>query len=225
MSGTNTNKLLEFMKMGNITIPKYIFLNYKKINLTSEEFILIIYLINNNGLLAFNPKIISQELDITLKKVLELINSLTEKQIISIELVKNKMGVMEEFISCELFYNKISMLMMDEANSNENVDSNLFQTFEDEFGRTLSPMEYEIINGWIKEKFSNEIIIEALKEATFNGVSSLRYIDKILYEWKKKGYKTVNDVRKNNIRRNKKEEKIEIFDYDWLNGDEKWLVK
>ncbi len=221
MSGTNTIKLLEFMKMGNITIPKYIFLNYKKLNLNSEEFILVIYLINNNGLLPFNPKVISKELDITLKKVLELINSLTEKQIISIDLVKNNMGVMEEFISCELFYNKISMLMMDEVNSNENIDSNLFQTFEDEFGRTLSPMEYEIINGWIKEKFSNEIIIEALKEATFNGVSSLRYIDKILYEWKKKGYKTVSDVRKNNIRRNKQEEKIEIFDYDWLNGDEK----
>ena len=221
MSGTNTSKLLEFMKMGNISIPKYIFFNYKKLNLTSEEFIFIIYLINNNGISIFNPKLIADELDISLKSVLELINSLTEKQIITIELIKNKRGVMEEFISCDLFYNKISMLMMDQINNNEQVDSNLFQTFEDEFGRTLSPMEYEIINGWIKEKFSNEIIIEALKEATFNGVSSLRYIDKILYEWKKKGYKSVNDVRKNNIRRNKKEEKIEIFDYDWLNGDDK----
>lgn len=221
MSGTNTNKLLEFMKMGNITIPKYIFLNYKKLKINDEEFILIIYLINNSGLLAFNPNVIAKDLDISIKKVLELINSLTEKQIISIELFKNKMGVTEEFISCDLFYNKISMLMMDEVNNSDNIDSNLFQIFEDEFGRTLSPMEYEIINGWTKEKFSNELIIEALKEATFNGVSSLRYIDKILYEWKKKGYKNINDVRKNNIRKKNKDEKIEIFDYDWLNGDEK----
>lgn len=220
MSGTNTNKLLEFMKMGTISIPKYIFLNYKKINLTDEEFILIIYLINNR-VSIFDPNEMADELAISTKRVLELINTLTEKQIISIELVKNKRGVMEEFISCDLFYNKLSMLMMDEINNDDNVDTNLFQTFEDEFGRTLSPMEYEIINGWVKEKFSNEIIVEALKEATFNGVSSLRYIDKILYEWKKKGYKTVNDVRKNNIRRIKKEEKIEIFDYDWLNGDDK----
>lgn len=221
MSGTNTNKLLEFMKMGNITIPKYIFLNYKKLKINDEEFILIIYLINNSGLLAFNPNVIAKDLDISIKKVLELINSLTEKQIISIELFKNKMGVTEEFISCDLFYNKISMLMMDEVNNSDNIDSNLFQIFEDEFGRTLSPMEYEIINGWTKEKFSNELIVEALKEATFNGVSSLRYIDKILYEWKKKGYKNINDVRKNNIRKKTKDEKIEIFDYDWLNGDEK----
>ena len=220
MSGTNTNKLLEFMKMGTISIPKYIFLNYKKLNLTDEEFILIIYLINN-GVSIFDPNEMADELVISTKRVLELINTLTEKQIISIELIKNKRGVMEEFISCDLFYNKLSMLMMDEINNDDSVDTNLFQTFEDEFGRTLSPMEYEIINGWVKEKFSNEIIIEALKEATFNGVSSLRYIDKILYEWKKKGYKNVNDVRKNNIRRNKKEEKIEIFDYDWLNGDDK----
>ena len=220
MGGTNTNKLLEFLKSGTITIPKYIFFNYQKLNMNSEEFILMIYFLNNNTLI-FNPKVISEELNISLKKVLELVNSLVEKQLLSIDLVKNRVGIMEEFISCDLFYNKLSMLIMDEINTKEEINTNLFQIFENEFGRTLSPMEYEIINGWINEKFNDEIIIEALKEATFNGVSSLRYIDKILYEWKKKGYKTASDVKKNNIRRKNREEKIEIFDYDWLNGEDK----
>ena len=222
MNSTHTKKLIDFMKEGIISIPKYIFKNYKKLGMSDEEFILIIYLINNNGLIIFNPKTIAGELNINSKKVLELINSLSEKQLLSIDLVKNKLGVMEEYISCDLLYNKLSMIVMDDVNNDiQNINSNLFETFENEFGRTLSPMEYEIINGWIKEKFSEEIITEALKEATFNGVSSLRYIDKILYEWKKKGYKTVTDVRKNNIKRKNKEEKIEIFDYDWLNGDDR----
>ena len=218
MNNTHTEKLIEFMKEGFVSIPKYLFKNYKKLGMSDEEFILIIYLVNNNGVITFNPKTISQELNISGKKVLELINSLNEKQILSIDLIKNKTGVMEEYINCGLLYNKLSMLIMEENNTKE-VNTNLFEIFEQEFGRTLSPMEYEIINGWIKENFSEEIIIEALKEATFNGVSSLRYIDKILYEWKKKGYKTVMDVRKNNIKRKAKEEKVEIFDYDWLNGD------
>ena len=217
----NTNKLIDFIKMGSITIPKYVFLNYKKLGINEEEFIMIIYLLNNNGIMIFNPKVISNELNIPGKKVLELINGLTEKQLLSIDLIKNKLGVMEEYISCDLFYTKLSAIILDDmTNSEDKADSNLFQTFENEFGRTLSPMEYEIISGWVKEKFSNEIIIEALKEATFNGVSNLRYIDRILYEWKKKGYKTVSDVRKNNIRKHRKDEKIEIVDCDWLNGDE-----
>ena len=35
---------------------------------------------------------------------------------------------------------------------------------------------------------------DSVKEAVFNGVSNLRYIDKILYEWGKAGIKNVNDV-------------------------------
>ena len=157
---------------------------------------------------------------IELPILLELINNLSEKQLLSINLEKNKIGVMEEIISLDLFYNKLSMIMVDMLNkTEEKVDSNLFQIFENEFGRTLSPMEYEIINGWVSEKFSNQVIIEALKEATFNGVSSLRYIDKILYEWKKKGVKTVNDIRGIQNRHKEKKEEIEIFDYNWLDGE------
>jgi len=217
---SKTDKLIELMKLGTISIPKYIFLNYKKLGLNEEEFILMIYLINSGESIPFNPKTISLELGLNPNKVLELINNLSEKQVLSIKLEKNKLGIMEEFISTDLFYNKLSMLMVDMMNDKEEkVDSNLFQTFENEFGRTLSPMEYEIINGWVREQFSNEIIIEALKEATFNGVSSLRYIDKILYEWKKKGIKNIMDVRKQQSKFKEKKENIEIFDYDWLDGD------
>lgn len=222
MRTKNAEKLVDFMKLGTITIPKYIFFNYSKLNINPLEFIVLVYLLNSNGNILFNPNFIAKELNLNVNKVLEVINSLSEKQILSIDLIKNKVGVTEEYISCDLFYKKLSLLMMDEVNNSKEVDTNLFQIFENEFGRTLSPMEYEIINGWTKEGFSTELIIEALKEATFNGVSNLRYIDKILFEWKKKGYKTPMDVKKNNIKKNKKEEKIEIFDYDWLNGDDKY---
>ncbi len=221
MGTTKSDKLIEFMKQGTLCIPKYLFSNYKKLNINSEEFILIIYLLNT-GDIPFNPKSISLELDIKQSKLLELFNSLSEKQLISINIKKNKIGIMEEYISLDLFYNKLSMLIVDIMNQDDEVaDKSLFETFENEFGRTLSPMEYEIINGWIKEKFSNEIIIEALKEATFNGVSSLRYIDKILYEWKKKGVKSVSDVKGLQSRHKEKKDNIEIFDYDWLEGEDK----
>ena len=99
--------------------------------------------------------------------------------------------------------------------------TNLFDVFEKEFGRTLSPIEYELINGWLDNEFSEELVKAALKEAVYNGVSNLRYIDKILYEWKKKGIKTPEDVEKNKVQfQNRKEENSEVFSYDWLNDHE-----
>ena len=221
MGNTKTDKLIELMKLGNISIPKYIFQNYKKIGMDDSEFIVMMYLINLGEKIPFNPKILSEELSISQSKILEIINSLSEKQLLSIDIEKNQIGITEEYISLNAFYNKLSMIMVDMINKKEEnkVDNNLFQIFENEFGRTLSPMEYEIINGWVNEKFSNAIIIEALKEATFNGVSSLRYIDKILYEWKKKGIKNVNDVRNLQNKHKEKKEEVEIFDYNWLDGE------
>ena len=95
--------------------------------------------------------------------------------------------------------------------------STIYDMFEKEFGRTLSPMEYEIIAAWLESNFKEELIIEALKEATYNGVSNLRYIDKILYEWNKKGIKTKEEVIKAQKNFKKGESKKEVYDYDWLN--------
>ena len=65
------------------------------------------------------------------------------------------------------------------------------------------------------ENISN-VAKEALKEAILNGVNNLKYIDRILYEWNKKGYKKPSDVVK---KRQVKEEKIDLFDYDWLDEE------
>ena len=64
-----------------------------------------------------------------------------------------------------------------------------------------------------------KLILGALKEAVYNGATNMRYIDTVLHEWKKKGYKTMDDVRKNIIKK-ETEKNDEIFDFDWLNDDE-----
>ena len=61
---------------------------------------------------------------------------------------------------------------------------------------------------------------EALKEAIYNGVSNLRYIDKILSQWKQKGIKNQNDINKEREKRNKTKPKKEVFEYDWLNEND-----
>ena len=83
-------------------------------------------------------------------------------------------------------------------------------------------MEYEIIGAWIENGISEETIILALKEAIYNGVSNLRYIDRILSEWTKKGIKTEDDVLKSRMNFKKKKESKpsdDILNYDWLNDE------
>ncbi len=211
-------KTIELIKGGNITIPKVLFDNYKKLKLTEKELIIVIFLINNN-VNIFDPKKIAENFNMELIEVLEIIESLNTKDLIKIE-VTNDNDIRNEIVNLDNIYNKLAYLIVNEEKE-EKKDSNIYDKFEKEFGRTLSPIEYELINSWIEEKFSDEIINCALKEAVFNGVTNLRYIDKILYEWKKKGINDKEAVLKDKKQfNNKKVEKKELFDYDWLNDND-----
>ena len=123
---------------------------------------------------------------------------------------------MTEFINIENVFKKLSYYIINHTEVEQVESTNIFDVFEREFGRTLSPMEYEIVNGWLTDKMDEEMIILALKEATYNGVSNLRYIDKIIYEWRKKGLTSKDLIEK---RSNPKKEAKELFDYNWLDEE------
>jgi len=213
------NKILELMIERPLIIPRMIFNNYKRLNITEEELVVLIFIIDLGNKIVYNPDIFVSELNIEKYKVMEILNSLSEKRIITITVEKNKSNKSEEYISLELLYNKILNLFK-EVKDNNIDNSDIFTIFESEFGRTLSTMEYEIIKEWLKDNFSQEIIVEALKEAVYNNVNNLNYIDKILYEWKRKGIKTKEDIikDKNNYRNNKKKV-TQVFDYNWLDDE------
>lgn len=209
------NQIIELLKSSRYQIPKELIFNYKKLNMTELELILVIYLSNQESSI-YNPKSISNDLSITLPEVLELVNSLSEKGILKVEVQKIN-NIRNEVINLDLLYEKIAFNL--QTNDTKENDTNIYSIFENEFGRTLSPMEYEIINSWIDSGYSEELIILALKEATYNGVSNLRYIDKIIYEWGRKGIKNKDDVQKDKKQFKAKSNKQELFDYDWLNEE------
>lgn len=214
-----TDKLINFMKMGNITIPLYLIKNYKQLNIEAEEVIILSYLLDKNSI--FDCQKIGEDLNLDHNAVLKYINGLQEKGLLSICIEKNSKGIVEEYLSFEPFYNKLSLLVIDTTDKKETVKSNVYEIFEKELGRTLSPMEYEIIVGWLDSKYSEELIVEALKEAVYNGANNLRYIDKILFEWQKKGLKKISDVHKDRDKFVKnKNTPIELPDYNWLEDNE-----
>ena len=130
---------------------------------------------------------------------------------------------MEEHILLDGFFNKLSLLIMDDFNEKDKKESDIYELIQKEFGRTIGTIEIEIINAWLDNNISEELIKEALKEAVFNGVFNLKYIDKILYEWGKDGIKTVKDVEERRKKRNKKKEEtdidMDIVEWNWFDEE------
>lgn len=224
-----SSKILDFFKDGNIVIPMYFLKRYKDFNISADDFIFLMYLYNLGNNFPFDPNKFASELNIELLKVMDYIGTLTEKKLIKVDVLKNDNGLMEETIILDDFYRKLSLITIDEVVQEENKaseNSNIFEIIEKEFGRTLTPIEYEISKAWLDNGMSEDLIKEAIKEAVFNGVTNLRYIDKILYEWGKNNIKTVKDVENNRkkYKKEKEEEKekidvdvdLDIVDWNWF---------
>ena len=220
-------KLIDIFKQGHIVIPLFMLQHYKELKLEIGEFLFLMYLYNLGNKFIFDPSKFASDLNLDIKDVMNYIGTLSDKHFIRVEVMKNDKGLMKEMVLMDDFYSKLSLITMDEINNASSTDSsNIYEVIEKEFGRTLSPMEYEIIRAWLDNGMSEELIQEAIKEATYNGVSNLRYIDKILYEWSKLGIKTAKDVSDNKKKRAKTKEEassdvdMDIMDWDWFDDDE-----
>ena len=211
----NQVKLNELIKSEMINIPIYVLKIIKEFNLTVDEMVLLLYLYNKDGE-VFNPKLISDNLNMKLMDVMKIVSSLSDKGLVNVVSKTNEAKVKEEIIDLEGLYGKVTIKLVDEMNKDKEEEINIYNILNEEFGRKLTPMECEMVSSWKKNGYPDELIKEAVREATLNGVSSLRYIDKILYEWNKKGYKKKEDIK----RVNKVVEKKEIYNCDWLDSDE-----
>lgn len=216
-----SNKILEgLIKEKDYNLKKLLFKIVKDFDLNVNEFMLLIYFMNQDcPILDVND--IHNVTFMEPKIILQSFKALSIKGLISTKVTPVKDKISETIDLTNVYRAMVSDINYDIKKKSE---KNIFEVFEKEFGRTLSPMEYEIINGWLSNQLSEELILGALKEATYNGVSSLRYIDRILLEWSKKGFKNMNDVnnfleKKDNQNKVRNEEKV-LFDYNWLEDDE-----
>ena len=82
------------------------------------------------------------------------------------------------------------------VNVNDNVNNNsssnnIYEYIEENFGRMLSPIEYQEISTWE----NNELTRYAIKDAVLNGKCNIKYISKILENYKKNSIITVHQAQ------------------------------
>ena len=221
------NSIIDAFKEGDIVIPIYMYKQLPELKISLESFIFLMYLRSIGNDVSFDVPKFSKTLGLEDKSIMGYVSELSSSGLIDIKVIKNDKGIMEEYIYLDNFYEKIGLKLankgVEEISKEKEDTNNIFSILEKEIGKQLSPIEIEIVKGWKEANYSDDLIKEAIKEAVSNDAVSLRYIDKVLYNWNKDGVTTVEEVnkRRKNFKESKsKDNKKELFEYNWLDDNE-----
>lgn len=198
-----SSRLELWMKQGNVTISQLFFTHYRALNISDQEAVVLLHILSfqSAGIDFPTPSEIAKRMELSDHQVSSHLQRLMQKGFLLIAQSKFENMVQEKYVLQQLWERLVDELekqnQQHEDQSDTNAVGQLFRTFEDEFGRIFTPLEYETISKWIDEdRHSPEVIRQALIEAVLAEKKSLKYIDRILFEWKKKNLMTLQDVRK-----------------------------
>lgn len=168
---------------------RYLLLEYyRKLRLNENELAVILMIDHLLGqknslvtpdLLSLKMSLSPKELDTIFVNLIErnfLIFDTGKKIKVSLKPLKKKLyEVFEETLAKE-HETKIS-------EEKTQVLQNIYQVFEKELNRPLSPLEFSLIGEWVDHGYTDKKIIEALRVALSRGKKTLRSVDKILLQW------------------------------------------
>lgn len=214
--------IVKLYQKQNFVIGEDILKTIKKNNLTLDEALLIIYFASNNNHPFLDIDEIKSKFGMEELSIMQAFANITNKNLITIRMEKNREGKVEEVIDLTPFYESIAIDMGESEKKKK--DENVFSLFESEFARPLSPMEFDLINKWLDRGESEELITYALNEAIANGTFTMRYIDAILTEWSKKGLKNPKEIdlyiKQRRQPRERKNRDLLDFDFNWLDDED-----
>ncbi|MCU7556739.1 DnaD domain protein [Macrococcus capreoli] len=214
----------------DIMIPRILFEHYYQIGMSETELILIMKIIElseKNSLPSFET--ISNAMSIDKSQVMIILQNLISKDFIKINVKKYDEQHFEERYDLSPLEQRL-MQLKDEAMKTTNIQTQqasfkeVFERFEVTFGRPLTPIEIETITHWIDtDHHSAPLIITALNEASSHNKLSIKYIDRILLNWKKRNVKTIDESKaiSDTFKPTKTLTKTipEIPVFDWVNGE------
>lgn len=235
----------KWISRGHASIPYLLLENYKKLNLSDVEMMLIIHLhaFISSGIDFPSIKQLEERMSCTPLELTRMLNRLCKEGFLEIKSRIDENQRMREQYSLQPLWEKLCRYL---AIHGEDVSSatrsagvwfsepvqpdhhgHVFKSFEEELGRPLTPMECETISAWLDEdKMEPEVILLALKEAVMANKRSFRYIDKILLEWQRNGLSTAEEVQEHIFAFRKKQtakldkgkgsQPIQFPFYNWL---------
>jgi DNA replication protein len=105
----------------------------------------------------------------------------------------------EEYSINPLFAKMEAALKQKNRPTQASAREQLFQLMEQDFG-LLSPKDIETAHMWLDDDgFDVEIVKLALMEMKSKQITSIKYVDRILLDWKKKNVRTVEEAKRQMI--------------------------
>ncbi|AEJ24073.1 DNA replication protein DnaD [Weissella koreensis KACC 15510] len=210
----------QYLDAGNIDISLVLLQRYHEIGLTDQE--LIIYLqikaMLDRGYVEPSTEKIAKYMGLQPTQVFSGIENMRAKNLVVFETKRDENKRLITTLNFHQLYQKLLKLpdesavrAVDRQSNNNNsfrqikdepTRAEIFTMLEQEFGRSLSPIDLEIVSNWFDvDHFLPVLIQEAIKEAVANQALNLRYIESILVNWTKQNYHSKQDVLKNSKRR------------------------
>ncbi|MCP3763167.1 DnaD domain-containing protein [Domibacillus sp. A3M-37] len=192
--------MIRWMEQGATSVPNVLLENYKRLSLNEQEMMVLlhIYSYSQKGITFPSFEELSKRMSMSASDCAGCVKKLIQKQVVAI-VEGSQTGY--EFYSFEPLWNKLVSLFESEARglSVQQAmveEKDLYSLFEEEFGRPLSSIECETLALWIDQDGHEPPVIKAaLREAVLSMKLNFRYMDRILFEWKKQGIKTVEQAR------------------------------
>lgn len=205
---------------------RYLLLEYYKRLRLSENDLAVVLMIDHlleqkNTLIT--PDLLSIRMNLKTAEIDKILVSLINREFLDYDFSK-KVQVSLKPLKRHLYKAFQDDLVKERENTyNENKAKflkNIYEVFEKELGRPLSPLEFSLIGEWVDQGFTDETIINALREALSKGKKTLKSVDKILLQWQarddieKNGYTSIDDDWDKNL-----EETLKIIKTKWVDND------
>ncbi|WP_270812909.1 DnaD domain-containing protein [Exiguobacterium sp. CinTr1] len=185
----DAHQLIQLFEQSPVVIPRKLFTDARRLDLSPVEFSLIVHLLEmtGEGIVMPLPSELGKRLNVSENEARSVLLGLLQKELIAIEASSDG----ERYSLLPLFE---ALQGEEKVVPQQTLNENIIHTFEREFG-TITPFEIEQIVGWMTEDgFSEELIMAALREAKLRNVRNFKYMDKILRVWQDHHVESLEDV-------------------------------
>jgi len=197
--------------------------NYKRLGLNEKQLAVLLvidHLLRQSNMLV-TADLLALKMTLPLEEIDGILVVLVNKNMLEYNNEGNSMKTTLDPLR-KLLYRDFQINVIKRSEENARADfadqvSHVYATFEKEWARTLSPLEFERIRNWISYGYTDQMIIDALQEALASNKKSIRSIDKILLkrtvrsDREKEGYSAASEEWEKDI-----EKTIEIAQTKWL---------
>jgi DNA replication protein len=179
---------MDFLSLPFVTLPYELLANFAKLQLHPEELLVLVQIL---GALQveqtdfLEPQEIAKRCGLDALAVHSIVERLVHRNFLSIGVRINDDGTESHYYDLTPLGQRLRG--REQAPPVERrFEVNLVSVFEQELGRPLSGLECEQIRVWLEQDgYAEWIVVEALKESIFANKFSIKYIDRVLYDWQR----------------------------------------